>query len=227
MAEWLPALDGVVAKLEAGARVADVGCGHGVVDDPDGAGVPGRRSFVGIDYHAGSIETARERAEQAGVADRVTFEVAGAADYAGEGYDLVAFFDSFHDLGDPLAAARRAAASLAPGGTCMLVEPFAGDRVEDNLNPIGRLYYGFSTLVCTPGSLSQPGRAGLGTQAGEARAARGAAGRRLRRGPPRRRDAAEPRPRGSAPSHAAGARRRGSLRARAATIHGCRIRRIC
>ena len=124
--------------------------------------------FVGIDYHAGSIETARERAEQAGVADRVTFEVAGAADYAGEDYDLVAFFDSFHDLGDPLAAARHAAARLAPGGTCMLVEPFAGDRVEDNLNPIGRLYYGFSTLVCTPGSLSQPGRAGLGTQAGEA-----------------------------------------------------------
>ena len=99
----------------------------------------------------------------------MTFEVAGAADYAGEGYDLVAFFDAFHDLGDPLAAARHAAAALAPGGTCMVVEPFAGDRVEDNLNPIGRLYYGFSTLVCTPGSLSQPGRAGLGTQAGEAR----------------------------------------------------------
>ena len=120
----------------------------------------------------------------------MTFEVAGAADYAGEGYDLVAFFDSFHDLGDPLAAARHAAAALAPGGTCMLVEPFAGDRVEDNLNPIGRLYYGFSTLVCTPGSLSQPGRAGLGTQAGEARAARGAAGRRASArsaAPPRRR----------------------------------------
>ena len=101
----------------------------------------------------------------------MTFEVAGAADFAGEGYDLVAFFDSFHDLGDPLAAARHAAAALAPGGTVMLVEPFAADRVEENLNPIGRLYYGFSTLVCTPGSLSQPGRAGLGTQAGEARLA--------------------------------------------------------
>ena len=98
----------------------------------------------------------------------MTFEVAGASDFPGEGYDLVAFFDAFHDLGDPLGAARRAADALAPGGTCMLVEPFAGDRVEDNLNPIGRLYYGFSTLVCTPGSLSQPGRAGLGTQAGEA-----------------------------------------------------------
>ena len=167
VAEWLPALDGVVAKLEAGGRVADVGCGHGLSTILMAQAFPASH-FVGIDYHAGSIETARERAEQAGVADRVTFEVAGAADYAGEGYDLVAFFDSFHDLGDPLAAARHAAARLAPGGTCMLVEPFAGDRVEDNLNPIGRLYYGFSTLVCTPGSLSQPGRAGLGTQAGEA-----------------------------------------------------------
>ena len=167
LAEWLPALDGVVAKLEAGALVADVGCGHGFATILMAQAFPASR-FVGIDYHAGSIATARERAEQAGVADRVTFEVAGAAEYAGEGYDLVAFFDAFHDLGDPLAAARHAASVLAPGGTCMLVEPFAGDRVEDNLNPIGRLYYGFSTLVCTPGSLSQPGRAGLGTQAGEA-----------------------------------------------------------
>jgi SAM-dependent methyltransferase len=125
--------------------------------------------FVGIDYHADSIETARRRAATAGVADRVTFEVAGAAEYAGGGYDLVAFFDSFHDLGDPLAAARRAAAALKPDGTLMLVEPIAGDRLEDNLNPVGRFYYGFSTLVCTPGSLSQPGQAGLGTQAGEAR----------------------------------------------------------
>ena len=167
VAEWLPALDGVVATLEAGGRVADVGCGHGASTVLMAEAFPASR-FVGIDYHAESIATARERAEQAGVADRVTFEVAGAAEYAGEGYDLVAFFDSFHDLGDPLAAARHAAAALAPGGTCMLVEPFAGDRVEDNLNPIGRLYYGYSTLVCTPGSLSQPGRAALGTQAGEA-----------------------------------------------------------
>jgi 2-polyprenyl-3-methyl-5-hydroxy-6-metoxy-1,4-benzoquinol methylase len=169
LTEWLPALDGVVAKLEAGARVADVGCGHGASTILMAEAFPASR-FVGIDYHAESIETARRRAAQAGVADRVSFEVAGASDYAGEGvYHLVAFFDAFHDLGDPLAAARRAAAALAPGGTCMLVEPYAGDRVEDNLNPIGRLYYGFSTLVCTPGSLSQPGRAGLGTQAGEAR----------------------------------------------------------
>jgi SAM-dependent methyltransferase len=168
VSEWLPALDGVVEKLEAGARVADVGCGHGASTILMAQAFPAS-SFVGIDYHADSIETARRRAARAGVADRVTFEVAGAADYAGEGFDLVAFFDAFHDLGDPLGAARRAAAALAPGGTCLLVEPYAGDRVEDNLNPVGRLYYGFSTLVCTPGSLSQPGRAALGTQAGEAR----------------------------------------------------------
>jgi SAM-dependent methyltransferase len=168
MQEWLPALDGVVEKLAAGALVADVGCGHGASSILMAQAFPASR-FVGFDYHAGSIETARRRAAQAGVADRVTFEVGGAADYAGEGYDLVAFFDAFHDLGDPLAAARHAAAVLAPGGTCLLVEPYAADRVEDNLNPVSRLYYGFSTLVCTPGSLSQPGRAGLGTQAGEAR----------------------------------------------------------
>src|SRR5215217_552023 len=110
-----------------------------------------------------------ERAAEAGVADRVTFTVAGADEIPGSGYDLVAFFDAFHDLGDPLAAARSAASVLAPDGRCMLVEPLAGARVQDNLHPIGRFYYGMSTLVCTPGSLSQPGRAGLGTQAGEAR----------------------------------------------------------
>jgi SAM-dependent methyltransferase len=124
--------------------------------------------FVGIDYHAESIATARERAAEAGV-ENVEFQIAGAGEIPGSGYDLVAFFDSFHDLGDPLAAARSAASVLAPEGRCMLVEPFAGDRVEDNLHPIGRFYYGMSTLVCTPGSLSQPGRAALGTQAGEAR----------------------------------------------------------
>ena len=168
VAEWLPALDGVVARLQAGALVADVGCGHGASTILMAQAFPASR-FAGFDYHEASIATARERAAEAGVADRVTFEVAGADAYGGEGYDLVAFFDSFHDLGDPVAAARRAAATLAPDGTCLVVEPYAGDRVEDNLNPVGRLYYGFSTLVCTPGSLSQPGRAALGTQAGEAR----------------------------------------------------------
>jgi SAM-dependent methyltransferase len=170
LAEWLPALDGVVAKLEAGALVADVGCGHGASTILLAEAFPASR-FVGIDYHADSIAIARQRAAEAGVTDRVRFEVAGAAEFAGHGYDLVAFFDAFHDLGDPLAAARHAANALAPDGTVMLVEPFAGDTVEENLNPIGRLYYGFSTLVCTPGSLSQPGAAGLGTQAGEARIA--------------------------------------------------------
>jgi SAM-dependent methyltransferase len=166
--EWLPALDGVVARLQAGALVADVGCGHGASTILMAEAFPASR-FVGFDYHAASIATARQRAEEAGVADRVSFEVAGAAEYGGEGYDLVAFFDSFHDLGDPVGAAQHAAQVLAPGGTCLMVEPYAGDRVEDNLNPLGRLYYGFSTLVCTPGSLSQPGGAALGTQAGEAR----------------------------------------------------------
>jgi SAM-dependent methyltransferase len=166
--EWLPALDGVVEKLEAGARVADIGCGHGSSSIVMAEAFPASR-FVGIDYHADSIAAARADAEAAGVADRVTFEVAGADELEGEGYDLVAFFDSFHDLGDPLGAARRAAKALKPDGTLMLIEPLAGDRLEDNLNPIGRFYYGFSTLVCTPGSLSQPGQAGLGTQAGEAR----------------------------------------------------------
>jgi SAM-dependent methyltransferase len=168
MTEWLPALDGVVAKLEAGGTVADVGCGHGISTILMAQAFPAAR-FVGIDYHAESIALARERAEQAGIADRVTFTIAGADEIPGSGYDLVAFFDAFHDLGDPLAAARSAASVLAPGGRCMLVEPFAGDRVQDNLHPIGRFYYAMSTLVCTPGSLSQPGRAALGTQAGEAR----------------------------------------------------------
>ncbi len=167
VAEWLPALDGVVERLEAGGSAVDVGCGHGISTVLMAQAFPASR-FVGIDYHAESIATARERAAEAGVAN-AEFHVAGAGEIPGSGHDLVAFFDSFHDLGDPLAAARSAASALAPDGRCMLVEPFAGDRVEDNLNPIGRFYYAMSTLVCTPGSLSQPGRAGLGTQAGEAR----------------------------------------------------------
>ncbi len=169
VAEWLPALDGVVERLEAGGSAADVGCGHGISTVLMAQAFPASH-FVGIDYHAESIATARERAAEAGVSN-VEFHVAGADEIPGSGYDLVAFFDSFHDLGDPLAAARSAASALAPGGRCMLVEPFAGDRVEDNLHPVGRFYYAMSTLVCTPGSLSQPGRAGLGTQAGEARLA--------------------------------------------------------
>ena len=168
VSEWLPALTGVVEKLERGAKVADVGCGHGASTILMAQAFPAS-TFTGIDAHAASIATAIARAENAGVADRVQFEVADATEYAGGSYDLIAFFDSLHDLGDPVSAARHARAALADDGSCMLVEPFAGDRIEDNLNPVGRMYYGFSTLVCTPGSLSQPGGAALGTQAGEAR----------------------------------------------------------
>ena len=166
VSEWLPALDGVVARLEAGARVADIGCGHGDSAVIIAEAFP-RATVVGIDSHAGSIDAARAAAREAGVEDRVTFEVAGAGGLAGT-YDLIAFFDSLHDMGDPVAAASSARAALAPGGTCLLVEPNAGDRIEDNLNPVGRSYYGFSALLCTPGALSQ-GDTALGTQAGEAR----------------------------------------------------------
>ncbi len=165
---WLPAVDGLVERLERGARVADVGCGHGIATVLMADAFP-RSSFTGYDLHPASIETARARAAAFGVADRATFEIAGAADHPGRDLDLICSFDSLHDMGDPAAAARRALGALRPDGVLLVVEPFAGDAVEDNLNPVGRLYYGFSTLVCTPGSLSQPGRAALGTQAGEGR----------------------------------------------------------
>jgi SAM-dependent methyltransferase len=168
VAEWLPALDGVVAKLESGARVADVGCGYGASTIIMAQAFP-RATFLGSDYHAGSIAKARERAEAAGVSDRVHFEVAGADAFSGNGYDLVTTFDALHDMGDPVGAARHARASIAEDGTWMVVEPMAGDHVEDNLNPVGRAYYGFSTLLCTPASLSQEVGLALGTQAGPAR----------------------------------------------------------
>jgi SAM-dependent methyltransferase len=168
VAEWLPALDGVVEKLERGAKVADVGCGHGASTILMAAAFP-ESTFVGSDYHDGSITTARTRAEEAAVADRVTFEVAPAASYPGKDYDLVTMFDCLHDMGDPAGAARHVRQSLSADGTWMIVEPAAGDRVEENLNPVGRAYYGFSTLLCTPSSLSQPVGLALGAQAGEAR----------------------------------------------------------
>jgi SAM-dependent methyltransferase len=167
VSSWLPALDGVTAKLERGARVADVGCGHGAALLLMARAFPAS-TFVGFDLHPASIEVARARAAEAGLADRVAFEEADAASFPGEAYDLVCVLDALHDLGDPVAASRRARETLAGDGTLMVVEPFAGDRIEDNLTPVGRLFYGFSTLVCTPGSLAQPGAAGLGTQAGEA-----------------------------------------------------------
>jgi 2-polyprenyl-3-methyl-5-hydroxy-6-metoxy-1,4-benzoquinol methylase len=166
--EWLPALDGVVAKLEQGALVADVGCGHGASTILMAEAFP-NSTFVGSDYHDGSIETARKRAQEAGLADRVSFEVAPAAAYGGSGYDLVTMFDCLHDMGDPVGAARHVHSTLKPDGTWMIVEPNAGDRVEDNLNPVGRAYYAFSTLLCTPASLSQEVGLALGAQAGEKR----------------------------------------------------------
>src|SRR5204862_1972953 len=149
-------------------KVADVAAGHGASTIRMATTYPGS-TFVGSDYHDGSIETARKRAEEAGVADRVTFEVAPAAGYSGQDYDLVTMFDCLHDMGDPAGAARHVRETLAPDGTWMIVEPAAGDRVEDNLNPVGRAYYGFSTLLCTPASLSQEVGLALGAQAGEAR----------------------------------------------------------
>jgi SAM-dependent methyltransferase len=168
VAEWLPALDGVTAKLTAGATVADVGCGYGASTILMARAFP-RSRFVGSDYHRESIDIARTRAAQAGVADRVRFEVADASTYTGRDYDLVTMFDCLHDMGDPVGAARHVRDTLTADGTWMVVEPQAGDRVEDNLNPVGRVYYGFSTLVCTPSSLSQPVGRALGTQAGPAR----------------------------------------------------------
>jgi SAM-dependent methyltransferase len=166
--EWLPALDGVVAKLQAGARVADIGCGHGASTVLMAKSFPAS-VFRGSDYHRESIDTARERAAAAGVADRVEFEVAPAQGFSGTGYDLVATFDALHDMGDPIGAARHVYDSLADDGTWMIVEPAAGDTVQDNLNPVGRAYYGFSTLLCTPSSLAQEVGLALGTQAGPAR----------------------------------------------------------
>ncbi len=168
IAAWLPALDGVVAKLERGAAVADVGCGHGASTILMAQAFP-NSTFTGSDYHAGSIETARRRAQEAGVAERVRFETDPAAAYDGAGYDLVTMFDCLHDMGDPVGAARHVRGTLKPDGTWMIVEPQAGDRVEDNLNPVGRAYYAFSTLLCTPASLSQEVGLALGAQAGEAR----------------------------------------------------------
>jgi len=168
VAEWLPALDGVVAKLERGAKVADIGCGHGASTVIMAQAYP-NSSFIGSDGHAASVEVARRRAADAGVADRATFTDKPATTFDGSGYDLVTTFDALHDMGDPVGAARQVFEALAPDGTWMIVEPAAGDHVEDNLNPIGRAYYGFSTLLCTPSSLSQEVGLAIGTQAGPAR----------------------------------------------------------
>jgi SAM-dependent methyltransferase len=164
---WLPALDGVEAKLRAGAKVADVGCGLGASTILLAEEYPQSR-LIGVDYHAESIELAQKRAADAGVSERIDFEIATAQNFPGTGYDLVATFDCLHDMGDPVGAARHIRQSLAEDGTWLIVEPFAGDTVADNLNPVGRSYYGFSTFLCVPNALSQAGGYSLGAQAGEA-----------------------------------------------------------
>jgi 2-polyprenyl-3-methyl-5-hydroxy-6-metoxy-1,4-benzoquinol methylase len=167
MSSWIPALEGVQTKLEAGAKVADVGCGCGAATILMAKAFP-KSTFSGFDYHQGSIDIATKRAKEAGVADRVTFGVAKSTDYPGTGYDLVAHFDCLHDMEDPVAAAKHARKTLAKDGTWLIVEPFASDKAEENHNPVGRVYYSASTLLCVPHSLAHQGP-GLGAQAGEAR----------------------------------------------------------
>jgi ubiquinone/menaquinone biosynthesis C-methylase UbiE len=166
VAEWIPALDGSQARLETGAHVADIGCGHGASTVLMAEAFPAS-TFVGSDYHDGSIAEASKRAAEAGVADRVSFEVAGAQSFSGSGFDLVTSFDCLHDMGDPLGAAKHVRSTLAPDGAWLIVEPAAGDTVAENLNPVGRVYYNFSTFLCVPNALSQPGGYALGAQAGE------------------------------------------------------------
>jgi SAM-dependent methyltransferase len=168
VSSWIPSLTGMENRLKKGARVADVGCGHGASTILLAKAYP-QSTFIGFDYHGGSIDTARKRADRAGVSDRVKFEVARAKDYPGGDYDLVAFFDCLHDMGDPVGAAAHVRETLAADGSWMIVEPFAGDTVEENLNPVGRIFYSVSTLCCTPASLAQEVGLGLGAQAGEKR----------------------------------------------------------
>ncbi len=166
--EWLPALDGVVDKLERGATVADIGCGHGISTRLMAKAFPKSR-FFGFDAHQGSIDAARKAAQQEGLDKRVSFATATAKTFPSNNYDLVCFFDCLHDMGDPVGALSHVASTLAKDGTCMLVEPFANDRLEQNFNPVGSLFYAASTMICTPASMAQEVGAALGAQAGEAR----------------------------------------------------------
>lgn len=165
---WLPALEGVDDKLRRGAKVADVGCGHGVSTVLMAQQYPAS-TFHGFDYHTGSIDRARQIAQDEGAAGNTAFDAASAADYPGAGFDLICFFDCLHDMGDPVGALRHAHEALADDGTVMLVEPMAADSREANMNPVGRVYYAASTMICTPSSLAQDNGAALGAQAGEAR----------------------------------------------------------
>lgn len=165
---WLPALDGVTAKLEAGASVADIGCGHGASTLIMARAYPKSR-FIGFDYHPASVAAAREQAAREGLSDRVSFEVGAAQQVPAQGFDLACCFDCLHDMGDPKGAAASLHGALKPDGTLMVVEPMARDRLEDNMNLVGRVYYAASAMICTPASLNQPGQAGLGAQAGPGR----------------------------------------------------------
>ena len=167
VSEWIPALDGVQEKLERGAKVADVGCGHGASTIIMAEAFP-NSEFFGFDYHAPSIDRAHEAAKEAGVDSRIVFATDTAKEFPGHGYDLVCVFDCLHDMGDPVGAARHVRETLEADGTWMIVEPFANDRVEENLNPVGRIFYGASTVICTPSSLAQEVGLALGAQAGEA-----------------------------------------------------------
>jgi SAM-dependent methyltransferase len=168
VSSWIPALDGVQAKLEAGAQAADVGCGHGASTLIMARAYP-NSTFVGFDYHQPSVQHARQMAANAGLAERCRFEVAPASAYPGAGYDLVTVFDALHDMGDPVGAAAHIRETLAPDGTLLLVEPYANERLEDNLTPIGRAFYAASTLLCVPHALSEEPGTALGAQAGEQR----------------------------------------------------------
>jgi 2-polyprenyl-3-methyl-5-hydroxy-6-metoxy-1,4-benzoquinol methylase len=168
VSEWIPSLDGIAAQLEKGAKVADVGCGHGASTLLMAKGFP-NSTFVGFDYHEPSIRWAREQAQKQDIAGRVSFEVSKAKEFPGDDYTLVTFFDCLHDMGDPAGAARHVREALDDDGAWMIVEPIAGDRLDDNLNPVGRLYYGASTTICTPASRDQEVGLALGAQAGEAR----------------------------------------------------------
>jgi len=167
ISSWIPALDGVEVKLKAGAKVADIGCGHGASTKVLAEAYP-NSEFVGFDFHEPSIDHARQHAEEAGLRN-VSFQVATAKHFPGENYDLITFFDCLHDMGDPVGAASHCVKALAPDGTCMIVEPFAHDTLQENLNPVGRAFYSFSTMVCTPSCISQEVGLGLGAQAGEKR----------------------------------------------------------
>jgi SAM-dependent methyltransferase len=168
VANWIPKLDGVEAKLKAGAKVADVGCGHGASTIVMAQAYP-KSEFFGFDYHQPSLERAKALAEEAGVGDRIIFAQANAKDFPAKDYDLVAFFDCLHDMGDPVGAGKHVKQTLAKDGSWMIVEPFANDNLKDNLNPVGRVFYHASTFICTPASLSQEVGCGLGAQAGERR----------------------------------------------------------